>query len=106
MILVDIVSSALSHLAIDYCPRCLTGELFVDVARARFECGNRCADVAEAIGEAAARLTGELKGEGQTLAMVARKATRRTLEERYADACKDARSCSRLAVEIERSAAA
>lgn len=102
MILVDVVRSALMHLSIDKCPRCLVGELIVDVARSRFDCSRGCDDVAGAIGEATKALTGPLKGEGATLAMMCRKANRVQLDARYVEACMAVMAIERAVGEMRR----
>jgi hypothetical protein len=62
-----LIRSALAHLEIDRCPRCLKGRLTVDLDRVAMSCSKGCSNVAGAVGEAAPRLTGGLRGEGEAL---------------------------------------
>jgi len=61
------IRAALAHLSIDRCPRCLRGDLIVDLDRRAISCTKHCDDVAQAVGEAAPRLTGGLRAEGESL---------------------------------------
>jgi hypothetical protein len=71
------VRSALDHLDIDRCPRCLRGRLTVDLDRYAVTCDRGCARVGEAVAEAARRLTGALRDEGEALLSVCLAAERR-----------------------------
>lgn len=62
-----LIRLALRHLDIVRCPRCLRGTLTVDLDRVAMSCSNGCGQVAHAVGQAARRLTGELRQEGEAL---------------------------------------
>lgn len=62
-----VIRSALHHLSVDRCPRCLNGDLHIDIDRVSIACSRRCIGVARAVGECAKALTGKYAGERSSL---------------------------------------
>jgi hypothetical protein len=90
------IRSAIAHLQITRCPRCQRGDLAIDLDRVRMTCTRGCAAVAGAVAEAARRLTGGLRAEGEALIRFAAEAS----NERFAPEPGPRRSAVRDAIYV------
>ncbi len=102
VIVSGMIRSALAHLSITNCPRCLRGTLVVDLDRRALTCSKRCPDVAGAVGEAARALRGGFQDEGAALLELCVQAQRRrypdSVERIYVAACELPESPAREAI--------